>query len=143
MQADFFNIGVQDADYPALSIVGFVRLCECTKGSNCFLFNLKYVFTKSNCSYMLALILISLLNYLRSIPYLVKTGRAPLTLLLPKEDTAWTMETLQLCVCVYSLHFHTEGKQITLCGSFVVVICMYVSNLSLWFLHWRVNANFI
>jgi len=46
MQANFFTIGVQDADYLPLASVGFVRLCESIKGSNCFLFNLKYVFTK-------------------------------------------------------------------------------------------------
>ena len=97
---------------------------------------------------MLASILISPLSYLGSSPYLVQIGRAPLSLLLQyvdlrNEDTAWTMETLQSCVCVYSLRFHTEREKITLCGPFGVVICMYVSNLSLWFLHRRVNADFL
>lgn len=94
-------------------------------------------FDKNNCSYTLSSILISLLNYLGSSLCLVKIGRAPLTLLLqyadlPKEDTACIVETLQ-GGDVYCLCFHTVWKKITLC---VVVICMYVSNLSSWFLHW-------
>lgn len=77
---------------------------------------------------MLASILISLRNYLGSNPYLVKVGRAPLTLLLwnadlLREDAAWKMQALQPSVCVFLLSsfmqkertlraFSTEGLYI-------------------------------